>query len=564
MSRLLIDLFDTIDIPAPARISQVMVGLAAEQLELRSKRFVDNVLMQCRSAVVTAALTVDKAPRRLLLCLNAASARASENLTNHAAASPPLARQAIASVRLCRSGSSAENFNLGEETFLTWIDDPEADIEEKVWQRFQRWGFRNFPLINDHFYQRRHDRRNRSLRRTLCSLATDAALVAPLIASHPRDSERKDQIAGQQPSHNGKVILFALYWLDFGGAEAFAVHAMKAAKNAGYAVIVVAEEITRHRMLDKLMDAADVVYLIGNFGFDVHRRDLFQRIVRLHRPAILHIHHSGTAYRLLPVFRLLGDIPAIMDTTHILEHRVGGFVYESIKYSDYIDRHHVVSHDLEQVYQAADRRLATKIKLGRLYDMSPHFSPAPGKWAGKSPLKVAFVGRFVAQKRPYLFLEIARRLSRSYEPSEVAFSIVGAGYLSDLLKQMAVDFGISERLTFLPAAYPVSELFGESHVVVNCSENEGLALISYEGIMANCIVLSTDVGGQRELTAQSCLFPREPIACVRRMAKLISRLIMGRLDPAPILDEQNALLAAATRDRCGTDVCLEFYRAPRQ
>lgn len=564
MSRLLRDLFDTIDIPAPARVSEVVIGAAAEQLELRSKRFVDNVLQQCRSAVVTAALTIDKAPRRLLLCLNPASARASENLTSYAAASPPIARQAIASVKLRRSGSSADNFNLGEETFLTWIDDPEADVEEEAWRRFQRWGFRHFPLIDDHFHQRRHDRRNRSLRRTLSSLATDAARARPLSAAHLRDNEPEGPVADPQPWRDGKVILFALYWLDFGGAEAFAVYAMQAAKLAGYTVIVVAEEIARHRMLDKLVDVADAVYLIGNFAFELPREDLFQRIVRLHRPNILHIHHSATAYRLLPILRLLGDIAAIIDTTHILEHRDGGFVYESIKHSACIDRHHVVSRDLEQIYQAADGRLAAKVKLGRLYDMSPHFSPAPGKWAGRSQIKVAFVGRFVAQKRPYLFLEIVRRLSRRHEKSDVAFSIVGSGYLSDLLKRMAVDFGIAERLTFLPAAYPVSELFGESHVVVNCSENEGLALISYEGIIANCIVLSTDVGGQRELTAQSCLFPAEPIACVRQMTKLISRLIVGRLDPAPILDEQTELLAAATRDRSGTQVCLEFYGAARQ
>jgi len=561
MSRLLVETFAKIDIPNSVQINELMVGLSGERLELRSKRFLDNILMQCHSAVVTAAVAMDNMPMRLLLCFNSGPARSSENLNGRAVADVSIASQTIASVRLCSSGGSAESANLEDQTFLVWIDDPETEIEQAVLGRFKRWGFRNFPLIDDYFHQRKHDRHNRLLRKRLASFAANRPLVAPPRSIPLHNGDRREQIGALQPPRKGNVILFSLYWLDFGGAEAFAIQAMKAAKNAGYTVIVVAEEVARHRLLDKLKEVVDVAYLIGNFNYDLRRSDLFQRIVRVHRPSILHIHHSSTAYRLLPVFCLLDDRPAVIDTTHILEHRHGGFVYDSIRYSQYIDQHHVISRDLEQIYVTADRRLATKVKLGRLHEMSRHFAPTVGKWSKRLPVRVAFVGRLVEQKRPYLFLEVARRLSRRFKPSEVSFSLAGVGYLRDFLKERATDIGISERLTFFPGAYPMSEIFAESHVVINCSENEGLALTSYEGIMARCIVLSTDVGGQRELTAQSCLFSREPGACVRGMVKLVSRLIAGQLEPAPILDEQDRLLAAANGDKCGTDVCLDFYKA---
>ena len=107
-----------------------------------------------------------------------------------------------------------------------------------------------------------------------------------------------------------------------------------------------------------------------------------------------------------------------------------------------------------------------------------------------------FVGRFAPQKRPFLFLEIVRRLCGAFTPEQLRFFALGAGDLLPLTKDMADAYGVSERVAFLPGDHPVSDLLKDAHLLVICSENEGLTLISYEAISADCLVISADTSNQ--------------------------------------------------------------------
>ncbi|MBP0575449.1 glycosyltransferase, partial [Mycobacterium tuberculosis] len=79
-------------------------------------------------------------------------------------------------------------------------------------------------------------------------------------------------------------------------------------------------------------------------------------------------------------------------------------------------------------------------------------------------------------------------------------------------------------VAFLPPDAPVAELLAEAHILLLPSENEGLALVAFEAARADCLVISTDVGAQREIVAPACLVPRGTWACWRESVRLVTAI----------------------------------------
>ncbi len=407
--------------------------------------------------------------------------------------------------------------------------------------------FRRYPVLLDRLRQRRTDFVNRRLR---AEMARQAQLQ-PEVFLAP---------AAARPGDAPPSILFCLYWLDYGGAEAFAISMMQAAKAAGYRVLVACDEAGRQQLLGAAAACADAVYLLGAQAAGLSKEEGYLRIIRLHRPELIHIHHSWAMYRLLPVVRTLGLVRGVLDTTHILEHRYGGLVRKAALYSAYIDRHHVISRDLADFYSNTAGVAPARLRLGRLHDLSAAFAGAAEKWAAPPVLNIAFVGRFVQQKRPYLFVAIARRLVRQFGPGRFSFSAVGEGPLRPRCEALAHADRSAPVITFLPGGTDVHAVLAAAHVLLIPSDNEGLTLVAYEAIRAGCVVISCDVGAQRELVAEELLVPRHTGACIRRMTKLVTDIVAGRLDVPAVLRRQEQKLQGVLAEPTGTDICLAVYR----
>ncbi|MBP0651528.1 hypothetical protein J8J40_31150, partial [Mycobacterium tuberculosis] len=65
------------------------------------------------------------------------------------------------------------------------------------------------------------------------------------------------------------AILFALHWLEHGGAEAFAFATIAAAAAAGWRVVVAADRPGRHPLAARLVGMAEAVYLLADHGLGV-------------------------------------------------------------------------------------------------------------------------------------------------------------------------------------------------------------------------------------------------------------------------------------------------------
>ena len=77
--------------------------------------------------------------------------------------------------------------------------------------------------------------------------------------------------------------------------------------------------------------------------------------------------------------------------------------------------------------------------------------------------------------------------------------VVGDGNLLSKMKAKASNLGLTENIMFLGNIENTEEIYKVSDLTINCSIKEGLALTSYESLSMGVPVISSDVGGQKEL-----------------------------------------------------------------
>jgi glycosyltransferase involved in cell wall biosynthesis len=105
---------------------------------------------------------------------------------------------------------------------------------------------------------------------------------------------------------------------------------------------------------------------------------------------------------------------------------------------------------------------------------------------------ISFIARLSDEKRPKMFIKIAKKLLE--KRNDIFFVIAGDGPLMG-----KVASRVNDNFKLLGMVKESEEVYAISDITVNCSSLEGLALTSYESLAMGVPVVSTDVGGQTEL-----------------------------------------------------------------
>lgn len=109
--------------------------------------------------------------------------------------------------------------------------------------------------------------------------------------------------------------------------------------------------------------------------------------------------------------------------------------------------------------------------------------------------KIGFIGRFVYQKNPELFVQMMQRL-----PTRQAV-MVGGGALEEKLTDMIRKNGLQDRIQRLGALphHEALDVLASLDVLVMTPRWEGLPLLPLEAMLMQVPVVSTDVGGIPEV-----------------------------------------------------------------
>lgn len=326
-------------------------------------------------------------------------------------------------------------------------------------------------------------------------------------------------------------ILIGLHWLETGGAENLGLNSVQWALNSGFRVFLISEKSVSQRLISKLPDHPDVVFLRTDVYLPLGRTfEFLSALIRSENVRAIHTHHNTTLYENIWKLKTLFIDLTVIDSTHIIEHMNGGFPRTSGVWTNFVDFHHVISRQLVDYY-LDEFGVSGKVKLGRMLDTVGPNNPLPeitlNLQSNQKSCRLIFVGRMVHQKRATLVVETARILQKWAQKNNIALHVdmVGTGPYHGLVQRMIAKAKLNGIFTLHEPNADVLLLMREADILLAPSSNEGLALVCYEAIESGAIPISTNVGGQQELVPAELLTRNSPYRCVADSVAIVKRLM---------------------------------------
>jgi glycosyltransferase involved in cell wall biosynthesis len=112
---------------------------------------------------------------------------------------------------------------------------------------------------------------------------------------------------------------------------------------------------------------------------------------------------------------------------------------------------------------------------------------------------IGIVGRMVPIKNHRMFLEAAQLVLSRNDHLPVRFVIVGDGELRSQLETYAADLGIREKVLFIGWVRDIPQIYADLDILALTSVNEGTPVSVIEAMAASVPVVSTGVGGIKDL-----------------------------------------------------------------
>ena len=302
-------------------------------------------------------------------------------------------------------------------------------------------------------------------------------------------------------------VLHIVPMLGPGGAERVAVDIVLGLNRQRFeaAVVSIWEKVGCE--LENSLDHSDVQveYLGKGAGFDGRIYRKMHRVLRDHRPDIVHTHLQVLRYA-LPSLLLLKPT-SMLHTVHNLAEREVEPKAQCIQ--RYAFKHGVIP-------IAVSGEVARS--LTRLYKIPPcrviangiptnHFSfprVRRKEWRarvgfGDDHVLFVCVARFAAQKNHSLLLKAFLRGPASDPNAHLL--LVGEGILQEQLEAQAENLGLAHRVHFLGLRTDIPEVLAAADVFVLSSDWEGNPLSVMEAMATGLPVVSTAVGGIPDLFA---------------------------------------------------------------
>lgn len=342
--------------------------------------------------------------------------------------------------------------------------------------------------------------------------------------AHPRD---RVIVAPDAPSGAPPAVLIGVHWFELGGAERWAFETVRLVRARGLLPIVVSNVDSHHPFLTRPeLDGALVIALSEptSRSQTPGTEQFLRALLRSFDIRGVVVHHNEWLYHRLAWLRRSRPGLPIVDTTHIIEYRGGGFPAVSARADSAIDVHHVISPTLARWFVDVQGVSPDKIVMAPLAGLTVDVSGASFQPRSQaSPFTVSFIGRMSRQKSPEIFVSLAARLRAGGH--DVRFIMHGDGELDEWVDAMIEDGALSGVIDRRRSDMSVFETLKETDLLVVTSHNEGLTLTTLEAIAHGVPVISTDVGAQSDLIPRGGLFTRAPHAAVRQSERLIVELM---------------------------------------
>lgn len=307
-------------------------------------------------------------------------------------------------------------------------------------------------------------------------------------------------------------ILFIIPWMVTGGADLFNLSLVKGLNKERYEITIISTEPNENVLRQEFENNENVrVYDLTSFLDKRYWVAFVNYIIQKENINLIFNSNSKTGYSMLPYLKSMYPEIPILDYVHMEEwyNRNGGYSRYSSMYNSIIDKTMVCNGNSKKILEEHFKRNPDEVQTVYIGVDEEKFNPdrynkeeLEKKYLGGTTNKkiVSFICRISEQKRPLLFLEIIKKLKEKRQDFKVL--VVGDGNLLDKMKEKAKKMNLLEDIIFLGEIKNTGEIYKISNVTVNCSLKEGLALTSYESLSMNVPIVSSDVGGQKELISK--------------------------------------------------------------
>jgi glycosyltransferase involved in cell wall biosynthesis len=249
------------------------------------------------------------------------------------------------------------------------------------------------------------------------------------------------------------------------------------------------------------------------------RFDNFIQFLTNNKVNIIYNTHSYWVYEHLPRIKKALPIVKVTDSLHVLEPFCFRGGYPDISANKYIhplmDLSISISEDMKSYLLKnydVDKDKITVIRNG--IDTAKFKSSGKDKNSFKNDLGlepdsklIGFIGRLSEQKRPLMFLEIARQLL--YLDNSCFFYIIGTGDLQNNVLKFINENNMRNRVFVFNQRGDIDHVLRSTDLLLAPSLYEGAPLTILEAISSYTPVISSNVGAIEEYIGNLCeLIPR--------------------------------------------------------
>lgn len=306
--------------------------------------------------------------------------------------------------------------------------------------------------------------------------------------------------------NSGKInVLMIIPWMTTGGADKFNLDLVNKLDHDRFNFTIVTTEpgVNNYR---QLFNDDTVIYELPAF-LDMKNWPAFINYLMNKRNInFVFSTNSEFGYSTLPYIKAnYPEIP-IIDYVHMEEwyNRNGGYSRDSSAVESVIDKTLTCNGNTTKIFVDYFKRNPNSVETVYIGVDENKYNPEKynceeqrENFGLSKKYVIGFICRISEQKRPLLLLEIIKKLKENRNDFE--FLIAGDGNLLEKMKSKANSMGLKENIKFIGNVAETAPVYSASDLTINCSIKEGLALTSYESLSMGVPVISSDVGGQKEL-----------------------------------------------------------------
>ena len=304
-------------------------------------------------------------------------------------------------------------------------------------------------------------------------------------------------------------VLMIFPWMVTGGADRFNLNLVKKMNKRKFSFTIITTLPSKNEWR-KQFEKYATVYDLTTFLEMKDWTSFINYIIKKNNINIIFNSNSEFGYKILPYLKAKHPEIPICDFVHMEEwyNRNGGFARDSSIMQNVIDKTFTCNENSRKVFIDYFKRKTEDVKTIYIGVDEKKFDPDKynrkdlirkfkyGKYF-ENKIVISYICRITEQKRPYLFFEIIKKLAEIR--NDFVVIVAGDGPMLNGLKRKVREEKLDNFFAFVGNIKRTEKIYAISDLTINTSIKEGLALTSYESLAMGVPVVSSDVGGQKEL-----------------------------------------------------------------